>query len=77
MFGATAFCTYGGFWFGLGLWALLVAPAPAGAGPAVAAAHAVAGTHDLGWILVAFAIFNTYMLIYASALNRGRYSRCS
>ena len=35
----------------------------------MAAAHAVAGTHDLGWILLAFAIFNTYMLIYASALN--------
>ena len=27
VFGATAFCTYGGFWIGLGLWALLVAPA--------------------------------------------------
>ncbi len=69
VFGATAFCTYGGFWIGLGLWALLVAPAPAGASPAVAAVHAVAGTHDLGWILLAFAIFNTYMMIYASALN--------
>src|SRR6266567_2801290 len=26
VFGATAFGTYGGFWIGLGLWALLVAP---------------------------------------------------
>src|SRR5690242_14011775 len=26
VFGATAFATYGGFWIGLGLWALLVAP---------------------------------------------------
>jgi succinate-acetate transporter protein len=26
VFGATAFSTYGGFWIGLGLWALLVAP---------------------------------------------------
>jgi uncharacterized protein len=60
VFGATAFCTYGGFWFGLGLWALLVAPN---------AASATAANHDLGWILLAFAIFNTYMMIYASALN--------
>ena len=27
VFGATAFSTYGVFWIGLGLWALLVAPA--------------------------------------------------
>lgn len=60
VFGATAFCTYGGFWIGLGLWALLVAPH---------ALAATAATHDLGWILLAFAIFNTYMMIYASALN--------
>ena len=26
VFGATAFSSYGGFWIGLGLWALLVAP---------------------------------------------------
>ena len=32
VFGATAFSTYGGFWIGLGLWALLVAPPPR-AGP--------------------------------------------
>jgi succinate-acetate transporter protein len=60
VFGATAFCTYGGFWIGLGLWALLVAPN---------AASATAANHDLGWILLAFAIFNTYMLMWASALN--------
>jgi len=55
VFGATAFSTYGGFWIGLGLWALL--------------AHAPAGAKDVGWILLAFAIFNTYMLIFASQLN--------
>jgi uncharacterized protein len=60
VFGATAFCTYGGFWIGLGLWALLVAPN---------AASATAANHVLGWILLAFAIFNTYMLIWASQLN--------
>jgi succinate-acetate transporter protein len=69
VFGATAFGTYGGFWIGLGLWALLVAPAPAGAGPVVAAAHAAATVKDLGWILLAFAIFNTYMLLWSTLIN--------
>ncbi len=69
VFGATAFSTYGGFWIGLGLWALLVAPAPAGAGPLAAAAHAAATVKDLGWILLAFAIFNTYMLLWSTMVN--------
>ncbi len=55
VFGATAFSTYGGFWIGLGLWAELV--------------HAPAAAKDVGWILLAFAIFNTYMLIFATQLN--------
>ena len=58
VFGATAFSTYGGFWIGLGLWALLVAPT----------AGAKAGK-DVAWILLAFAIFNTYMLIISSQVN--------
>ena len=58
VFGATAFTTYGGFWIGLGLWALLVAPA----------AGAKAGK-DVAWILLAFAIFNTYMLILSTQVN--------
>jgi succinate-acetate transporter protein len=69
VFGATAFSTYGGFWIGLGLWALLVAPAPAGAGPLATAVHAAAANKDLGWILLAFAIFNTYMLIWSTQVN--------
>jgi uncharacterized protein len=69
VFGATAFGTYGGFWIGLGLWALLVAPAPAGAGPLAAAAHAAATVKDLGWILLAFAIFNTYMVLWSTLVN--------
>ncbi len=60
VFGATAFSTYGGFWIGLALWVLLVAPN---------AASATAADHDLGWILLAFAIFNTYMMLWSSALN--------
>jgi len=57
VFGATAFSTYGGFWIGLGLWAELVAPTIKD--PAVA-------NHDLAWILLAFAIFNTYMLLMST-----------
>ena len=51
VFGATAFSTYGAFWIGLGLYALLVE----GGSPSA--------TNDLAWILTAFAIFNTYMLL--------------
>jgi uncharacterized protein len=59
VFGATAFSTYGGFWIGLGLYVLLAAPkaSPAQFG------------NDLGWILLAFAIFNTYMLVFSTQVN--------
>src|SRR5580704_16715172 len=60
VFGATAFSTYGGFWIGLFLWVQFVAPH---------ATSASAADHDLGWILLAFAIFNTYMLIMSAQLN--------
>lgn len=54
VFGATAFSTYGSFWIGLGLYALLFeggSPNP---------------PNDLGFILLAFAIFNTYMLLWST-----------
>ncbi len=60
VFGATAFSTYGGFWIGVGLWLHFIAPT---------AAHPIALNRDLGWILLAFAIFNTYMLIISTQLN--------
>jgi len=60
VFGATAFSTYGGFWIGLGLWFLLVAPN---------ATSAAAANSDLGWILLAFAIFNTYMLLWSTQVS--------
>jgi len=76
VFGATAFGTCGGFWIGLALWALLVAPAPAAppgtsalAAAHLAAVHAAAAQKDLGWILLAFAIFNTYMLLWSTQVN--------
>jgi succinate-acetate transporter protein len=59
VFGATAFSSYGGFWIGIGLWALLVAPH----------ATVLQATHDKGWILLTFAIFNTYMLILSAQAN--------
>ena len=55
VFGATAFSTYGGFWIGLGLWAKFIPAAVAG--------------KDVAWILLAFAIFNTYMLIWSTQIN--------
>jgi uncharacterized protein len=61
VFGATAFSTYGGFWIGLFFWARDVAPS-------ASSSTAFAG-HDIAWILLAFAIFNTYMLIMSSQLN--------
>ena len=33
------------------------------------AAHAAAAQKDLGWILLAFAIFNTYMLLWSTMVN--------
>jgi uncharacterized protein len=59
VFGSTAFSTYGGFWIGLGLYILLVAHEGT---PAQVA-------NDLGWILLAFAIFNTYMLLWSTQVN--------
>jgi uncharacterized protein len=61
VFGATAFSTYGGFWIGLGLYALLVAPA---------AKSAAMVANDEAWILVAFFIFNTYMLLWSLFVNK-------
>jgi uncharacterized protein len=62
VFGATAFSTYGGFWIGLYVWFIVIASkAPASAGGAV--------NKDVGWILLSFAIFNTYMLIMSTQVN--------
>jgi uncharacterized protein len=66
VFGATAFSTYGGFWIGLGLYVQLVAPTAVKAGGANAESLI---QNDLGWILLAFAIFNTYMLLMSSQVN--------
>jgi succinate-acetate transporter protein len=64
VFGATAFSSYGGFWIGLGLYFLLV-------GSNLLAHPLLAHEFgkDVGWILLAFAIFNTYMLIWSTQVN--------
>jgi hypothetical protein len=60
VFGATAFSTYGGFWIGVGLWLHFIAPT---------AKNALELNRDLGWILLAFAIFNLYMLVISTQVN--------
>jgi hypothetical protein len=57
VFGATAFTTYGTFWIGLGLYVLLAEGASANP------------LNDLGFILLAFAIFNTYMLLWSTRVT--------
>jgi len=61
VFGATAFSTYGAFWIGLFFYVRLVAP--------TAPLKTAFLTHDLAWILLAFAIFNTYMLLMSAQVN--------
>ncbi len=68
VFGSTAFGSYGGFWLGLGLWVIFVQRSAPPAG-VLRALYAAQGVKDLGWILLAFAIFNTYMLLMATQVN--------
>jgi succinate-acetate transporter protein len=64
VFGATAFSTYGGFWIGLGLYFQFF-----GATLATHPATLSLFQKDVGWILLAFAIFNTYMLLWSTQVN--------
>lgn len=59
-FGATAFTTYGAFWMGLAGFVTLILLGKV-SGPDIA--------RSLGWILLAFAVFNTYMLLWSARLN--------
>lgn len=61
VFGSTAFSTYGGFWIGLGLYVELVAP--------LAKGNTAKIDNDLAWILLAFLIFNSYMLLWSLWVN--------
>jgi succinate-acetate transporter protein len=65
VFGATAFSTYGGFWLALGSTVALITMSSSFAGvfkgPDV--------NNALAWFLIAFAIFNTYMMMWAMRVN--------
>jgi succinate-acetate transporter protein len=60
VFGATAFSSYGGFWLGLALYVELVAPSAKNA-------HQI--DNDQAWIVLAFLIFNTYMLLWSGFVS--------
>jgi uncharacterized protein len=64
VFGSTAFSTYGGFWMSLGVFVILAETTKLGAGlkgPDV--------LNSLAWFLLAFAIFNTYMMFWSSRVS--------
>jgi succinate-acetate transporter protein len=64
VFGATAFSTYGGFWLSLGMFVILAETTSLGGGlkgPDV--------LNSLAWFLLAFAVFNTYMLAWSSRVS--------
>lgn len=63
VFGATAFSTYGGFWIGLAIYFVL------SGSTLLATGKASEFQKDVGWILLAFAIFNTYMLLWSTQVN--------
>jgi len=64
VFGATAFSTYGGFWLSLGVFVILAETTKLGG--------ALKGNdldNGLAWFLLAFAIFNTYMMFWSLRVN--------
>ena len=64
VFGATAFATYGGFWLGLGIVVVL-----AGCRSFARASTGTNLPNGLAWFLLAFAIFNPYMLLWSTRVN--------
>lgn len=61
-FGSTAFSSYGAFWMGLATFVLLDL---AGVVP-----KTLNVDNALGWFLASFAIFNTYMMLWSTRLNK-------
>lgn len=64
VFGATAFSTYAGFWLALGIFVVLIETTKIGGG-----LHGADVPNALAWFLLAFAIFNFYMLLWSSRIN--------
>ena len=59
-FTATAFSTYGAFWLALGTYLVIALTGKVKAGDVAT---------SLGWFLLAFNIFNTYMLFWSARVN--------
>jgi hypothetical protein len=64
VFGATAFSTYGGFWLSLGAFVILATTTRLGG--ELKGADLL---NSLAWFVLAFAIFNTYMLLWSTRVN--------
>jgi uncharacterized protein len=65
VFGATAFSTYGGFWMSLGIFVVLAELSKSFAASLTGANL----PNGVAWFLVAFAIFNTYMLLWSTQVS--------
>jgi len=65
VFGATAFSTYGGFWMSLGIFVVLAETSKSFASALTAADL----PNALAWFLIAFAIFNLYMLLWSTQVS--------
>jgi uncharacterized protein len=64
VFGSTAFSTYGGFWLALGIFVVLAETTKLGG---TLKGNDLA--NGLAWYLLAFAIFNTYMMFWSLRVN--------
>ena len=65
VFGATAFSTYGGFWMSLGIFVTLAVTVHS-FGDELKGANL---PNAIAWFLLAFAIFNTYMLLWSTQVS--------
>jgi uncharacterized protein len=62
VFGSTAFSTYGGFWLALGIFVVLISTTSLG--------KSITDVDSgLAWFLLAFAIFNTYMMLWSMRVS--------
>jgi succinate-acetate transporter protein len=64
VFGSTAFSTYGGFWLALGGFVVLAEATKLGGTLRPADVN-----NGLAWFVLSFAIFNTYMMLWALRVN--------
>ncbi|HEX7626367.1 MAG TPA: acetate uptake transporter [Gaiellaceae bacterium] len=63
VFGATAFSTYGAFWLALGIFVTFLVLSKNFAGAMSGNPHDL--PNALGWFVLSFAIFNTYMMLWS------------